>query len=44
MLKVYNFSMGMCMRLEFMFFSTLIPGPNSLGQNIDVHLLIDELK
>ena len=35
----------MCMRLEFMFLSTVIPGPNSPGWNIDVCLrpLIDEL-
>jgi hypothetical protein len=34
------------MRLEFMFLSMVIPGPNSSGQNIDVCLrpLIDELK
>jgi hypothetical protein len=36
---------GMCMRLEFMFLSMVSPGPNILGQNIDVCLrpLIDEL-
>ena len=34
------------MRLEFMFLSMIIPGPNSPGWNIDIwlHLLIDELK
>jgi hypothetical protein len=33
------------MRPEFMFLSTIIPDPNSSGQNIDVCLrpLIDEL-
>jgi hypothetical protein len=32
------------MRPEFMFLSTVIPGPSSLGRNIDVCLrqLIDE--
>jgi hypothetical protein len=34
-LTVYNLPPGMCMRLEFMFLSTVIPSPNSLGQNID---------
>ena len=35
----------MCMRLEFMFLSIVIPGPRSPGQNINVCLwqLIDEL-
>jgi hypothetical protein len=28
----------MCMRLEFMFLSLVIPDPNSLGWNIDVCL------
>ena len=44
-LMVYNLPMEMCMRLEFMFLSTIILGPNSSGQNIDVCLwpLIDEL-
>jgi len=44
-LTVYNLSPGMCMRLEFMFLSMVIPGPSSPGQNIDVCLrpLIDEL-
>jgi hypothetical protein len=34
------------MRSEFMFLFTVIPSPNSLGQNIDVclRLLIGELK
>jgi len=33
------------MKLEFMFLSMIIPGPNNLGWNIDVYLrsLIDEL-
>jgi hypothetical protein len=44
-LTVYNLSPRMCMRLEFIFLFMVIPGPNSLGQNIDVCLrpLIDEL-
>jgi hypothetical protein len=44
-LTVYNLSPGMCMRSEFMFLSTVIPGPSILGRNIDVFLrpLIDEL-
>jgi len=44
-LTVYNLPPGMCMRMEFMFLSMVIPGPSSLGQNIDVCLrpLIDEL-
>jgi hypothetical protein len=35
----------MCMRLEFMFLSMVIPSSNSMGWNIDVCLrpLIDEL-
>jgi hypothetical protein len=37
-LTVYNFPLRMCMRLEFMFLSTVILGPNSLGRNIDVCL------
>jgi len=43
-LIVYNLQPGMCMRLEFMFLSLVIPDPNSLGRNIDVFLrsLIDE--
>ena len=42
---VYNLSPEMCMKLEFMFLSTVIPGPSSPGRNIDVCLrpLIDEL-
>jgi hypothetical protein len=45
-LKVYNLSHGMCMRLEFMFFSTVIQVLNRTGRNIDDCLcpLIDELK
>jgi len=44
-LTVYNLPLGMCMRLEFMFLSMVIPGPSSPGRNIDVCLLplIDEL-
>ena len=44
-LTVYNLRLGMCMRPEFMFLSTVIPGLSSPGQNIDVCLqpLIDEL-
>jgi hypothetical protein len=45
-LMVYNLPPGMCMRLEFMFFlSMVIPGQSSPGWNIDVCLrpLIDEL-
>jgi len=30
-LTVYNLPLGMCMRLEFMFLSTVIPDPNSLS-------------
>jgi len=37
-LTVYNLPPGMCMRPEFMFLSTVIPGPRSLGRNIDVCL------
>ena len=44
-LTVYNLPPRMCMRPEFMFLSTVIPGPSSPGQNINVCLrpLIDEL-
>jgi len=44
-LTVYNLPRGMCMRPEFMFLSTVIPGLSSPGRNIDVCLrpLIDEL-
>jgi hypothetical protein len=44
-LTVYNLPLGMCMRPEFMFLSMVIPGPSSLGRNIDVCLrpLINEL-
>jgi len=44
-LTIYNLPPGMCMRLEFMFLSMVIPGPSSPGWNIDVclHPLIDEL-
>jgi len=37
-LTVYNLPSGMCMRLEFMFLSMVIPGLSSLVQNIDVYL------
>ena len=42
---VYNLPPGMCIRPEFMFLSTVIPGPSRPGRNIDVCLqpLIDEL-
>jgi hypothetical protein len=45
-LTVYNLPLGMCIRSKFMFLSKVIPGPNILGQNIDVCLrpLINELK
>jgi hypothetical protein len=44
-LTVYNLPPGMCMRPEFMFLSTVIPGPSSSGRNIDVclRLLVDKL-
>jgi len=44
-LTVYNLSVGMCMRPEFMFLSTVILGSSSPSRNIDVCLrsLIDEL-
>ena len=44
-LTVYNLPLGMCMRPEFIFLSTIIPGPSSPGRNINVCLLslIDEL-
>jgi len=43
---VYNLPLGMYMRLEFMFLSTVLPDPNSPSRNIDVclRLLINELK
>jgi hypothetical protein len=34
-LMVYNLPPGMYMRPEFMFLSTIIHGPSSLGWNID---------
>jgi len=37
-ITVYNLPPGMCMRPEFMFLSTIIPGPNSPSWNIDVYL------
>jgi hypothetical protein len=45
-LMVYNLPIGMCIRLEFIFLSMVIPSSNSPSQNIDVCFrpLIDELK
>jgi hypothetical protein len=45
-LTVYNLPSGMYIRPEFIFLSMVIPGHNSPGRNIDVHLrsLIDKLK
>jgi hypothetical protein len=37
-LTVYNLPLGVCMRPDFMFISTAIPGPSSPGRNIDVCL------
>jgi len=37
-LTVYKLRLGMCMRLEFMFLSMVIPGPSSPVRNIDVLL------
>ena len=37
-LTVYNLPPRMCIRIEFMFLSKVIPGPNSSGWNIDVCL------
>ncbi|KAJ6957470.1 hypothetical protein NC653_039429 [Populus alba x Populus x berolinensis] len=44
-LTIYNLPPGMCMGLEFIFLSMVIPGLSSPGRNIDVCLrsLIDEL-
>ena len=44
-LTVYNLPPKMCIRLEFMFLSTIMPGPSSPGRDINVCLrpLIDEL-
>jgi hypothetical protein len=44
-LTVYNLPPGMCMRLEFLFLSMVIPGLSNPSWNIDVCLrpLIDEL-
>ena len=38
-LTVYNLPPGMCMRPEFMFLSTVIPGPSSPGRNINIFFL-----
>jgi len=45
-LMIYKLPSKMCMRPDFIFLSTVIPKPNSLGWNIDFYLqpLIDELK
>ena len=45
-LMVYNLSQEMCIRLKFMFLSTVIPGLNSMSKNINdcLRSLIDELK
>ena len=42
---VYNLPLRMCMRPEFMFLSTVIPGPSNPARDIDVCLrtFIDEL-
>ena len=42
----YNFLPWKCMKKEFSMMSLLIPGPISLGKDIDVYLqpLVDELK
>ena len=37
-LTFYNLPPRMCMRPKFIFLSMVMPGPNSLGQNIDVCL------
>ncbi|GKV04525.1 hypothetical protein SLEP1_g16678 [Rubroshorea leprosula] len=44
--SVYNMPPAMCMKQEYVFFSLIIQGPQSLGKNIDVMLrpLIDDLK
>jgi len=44
-LMVYNLTPRICIRPKFIFLSTVIPGPNSPSQNIEVCLrpLIDEL-
>ena len=44
-LTVYNLPLGMCIRSEFIFLSTVILGLSNPGRNIDVCLrpLIDEL-
>jgi len=44
-LTVYNLPLAIYMRLEFVFLSKVIPGPNTPSRNIDVYFrpLIDEL-
>ena len=43
---VYNLPLGMCMKEPFIFLPLIIPGPKSLGRDLDVFLrpLMDELK
>ena len=45
MLIPYNLPPWMCLKQPFWIMSMIIPGPTSLGNNIDVYLqpLIDEL-
>ncbi|WMV08688.1 hypothetical protein MTR67_002073 [Solanum verrucosum] len=46
MLMNYNLSPWICMMSEYIMLSMIIPGPSSLGNNIDMYLqpLIEELK
>ena len=46
MLMVDNLPPWMCMKSEYFIHSLIIPGPRSLGKDIDIYLqpLIDELK
>ena len=43
---VYNLPPSMCMKRPYMFLTDIIPGPESIGKNINIYLrpLIDELK
>ncbi|XP_074356744.1 uncharacterized protein LOC141696513 [Apium graveolens] len=43
---VYNLPPSMCMKKPYMFMTDIVPGPNSIGKDINVCLrpLIDELK
>lgn len=45
-LMVYNLPPWICMKLQYMIMSLIIPGPRSPGNDIDVYmqLLIEELK